>query len=332
MDWGLGHASRMVPIIELLIHKKHKVIIGADQRPLAFLKGRFPDCEFIQVPGYQPSYPGKGSMAMKLLSDLPLMMRAARKAKKLLELIIDEKAIDIVISDNRYELSSTKAQCILLPVGRFVIRHFIKKFDALWIPDFEGQPNLSGKLSHIKHFPLSKTYFIGPLSRFVEDKEHFETESIDLLVIMSGPEPQRSYLEELLISQLKETDLKSIILQGKPETHQSQTIANISLVSHADDETMAAMIRSAGAIISRPGYSTLMDLGGFHKKVIFIPTPGQTEQEYLATKIKNEGCCVVQKQADFILTDALDKLDNVNAFSFPKDPSLLESALTDILL
>ena len=331
LDWGLGHATRMVPVIQLLLDKGAKVIIGADHRPLSFLMQRFPDCEFVKLPGFTPVYPKDGSMALVMLKSFPQMRAAAHKAHELLQKIIAEKQVDIVISDNRYELHSEKARSIFVthqldiatpgitapakPIIRGIIKQYIRKYDELWIPDFEEEPNLSGKLSHIKNMPVSHYHFIGPLSRFSLVNAEPRTEKTEILALLSGPEPQRTLLEDLLIRQIAASGKKAVILQGKPEETPEPQTGNIKLLPHLPDAKLAGLIKCAGTIISRPGYSTIMDLAVLGKKAVFIPTPGQTEQKYLAERFKNKKIFYSEPQKSFDLHRALKEQEKYKGLS-----------------
>ncbi len=346
LDWGLGHATRMVPLVESIKRHGAHVILAADQRPLAFLKRRFPDILCLRLPGYQPKYPRKGAMAFKLIRDFPIMRREAKVARKTLEKLIKDHNVDIVISDNRYELSSTQAQCIFithqlklqasglsslfLPFAHWIIHSYIKKFNALWIPDVDAESNLSGVLSHISSYPNKQHRFIGPLSRFSGMKVS-QTESIDVLVMLSGPEPHRTLVEEKLLAQAQQSDLKFVFLQGKPENDQQHTTDNIHMISHLEDEALAQMIQSTKIIVCRPGYSSIMDLIHFNKKIIFIPTPGQTEQVYLAKKFEASGQCLVQEQQTLNLLAALDQAESIKTLSFSYPDSLLDDAVRRLL-
>jgi len=323
LDWGLGHATRMVPVIDLFLKQNARVIVGADNRPLAYLQQRFPECEFIQFPGFEPFYPKSGSMAVAMLKAFPKMLAAAKSANRFLQELIFENKIDVVISDNRYELHSEQAYTVFIthqlniktpgitkpgkPLIKKIINDYIKKHNELWIPDFENRPNLSGDLSHIDKLPLKNHHFIGPLSRFSLINKPGPSKKIELLILLSGPEPQRSQLEEMLTKQVLATNYQTIILQGKPELTEEKTISNITIIPHLRDEMMAELITSAENIICRPGYSTIMDLAVLGKKAIFIPTPGQTEQEYLAARFKKEKLFYSETQKAFNLQPALSQ-------------------------
>jgi len=334
LDWGLGHATRMVPVIDLFLKQNVRVIIGADNRPLAYLQQRFPECEFIQFPGFEPFYPKSGSMAVAMLKAFPKMLAAAKSANRFLQELIFEKNIDVVISDNRYELHSEQAYTVFIthqlniktpgitkpgkPLIKKIINDYIKKYNELWIPDFENRPNLSGDLSHIDKLPLKNHHFIGPLSRFSLLKTPKLSKKTELLILLSGPEPQRTQLEEMLTKQVLATNYQTIILQGKPESTEEKTISNITIIPHLGDEKMAELILSADNIICRPGYSTIMDLAVLGKKAIFIPTPGQTEQEYLAARFKKEKIFYSETQKAFELKRTLGKQsDYKGLFNLP---------------
>ncbi len=347
LDWGLGHATRLVPIIEMLNNKGANVIVAADKRPLVFLKQRFPTLEFVKFPGYEASYPKKGSMALSMLKRVPGMLKQAKLSNALLQKLILEKDIDAVISDNRYEMYSDRVPSIFIshqlniqtsglqkladPIIKNTINKYISKYNELWIPDLPGEKNLSGRLSHIHKMPLDNVHFIGTLSRFSHLKFKPSTEKIDLLILISGPEPQRSLLEEMLTKQALQTNLKTIILQGKPENSEVIEKENIKIIPHLPDTELANLIQAAKLVVSRPGYSTLMDLAVFEKKAIFIPTPGQTEQEYLAYRLAKQGIAYSQKQSDFNLDKAISTAESFSALSQFGKSYVLEERI-DLLL
>ncbi len=347
MDWGLGHATRIVPVIELLKKKDVRIILGADNRPLDFLKQRYPELEVVKFPGYVPHYPAKGAMAIKMISEMPEMIKQADKAHLFLEKLIDEKNINLVISDNRYELWSSKVKTVFVthqlniqmpkygrvarPALRQMIYSYIKKHDELWIPDFEGEPNLSGALSHIDNYPLENYHFIGPLSRFQFVKPEHISKEIDLLIMLSGPEPQRTILEVKLKDQAFRSGLKTVILQGRTEDKHHVKMENVEIFSHLPDEEFAGYIDAAKTIVCRPGYSSLMDLVWFGKRAVFIPTPGQTEQEFLAESLKQKGLYFYQNQKEFDLQKALSLAESYPGFTLKNNDSILNHRIDALI-
>ncbi len=353
LDWGIGHATRCVPIINELIEQNTNVIIGADNRPLAFLKQEFPSLQFVQFPGYKFSYPGKGSMAFKMARQAPAIFKGIKEEKSLLEKIIQEHNINAVISDNRYGLSSNTIPSIFIThqVMIKVPAHlkfletklykkniaYISKFNECWIPDFENEINLSGDLSHKKPLP-PKSYYIGPLSRFANKRSSPAKSDIkdkykyDLLVMLSGPEPQRTILEKKIINELSRMNLKSIVVCGKPEKLEDRIIEDkIIIHSHLDSKSLEKIIEESRIVISRPGYSTVMDIVALGKKAIFIPTPGQTEQEYLAEHYHNKRFYFKMNQKEFNLTKALSEATEFSGIKLEFDQTKLKKRIWKFL-
>ncbi len=336
MDWGIGHATRCVPLIKKLIENDANVIIAADKRPLAFLKREFPNLKFIKLSGYNISYSRKGNMVLKTLLSIPKILFGICKEHKLLKYIINIYNIDVVISDNRYGLWNKNIKSIFIthqimikcPKSikfiEFFLFHlskfFITKYDECWVPDYKGSINLSGDLSH-KYKAPSNTYFIGPLSRFYSDNDKSLEHEIkyDLLVILSGPEPQRTILEEKILFQLKNkcSKLNTVIARGITEEDKQYNISeNIKVFSHLESEKMKYYIQRSNLIVCRPGYSSIMDIIALGKNAVFIPTQGQTEQEYLSEYYLNKNIFFTTSQNNLNLMDAVKQSDYYSGISF----------------
>lgn len=317
LNWGLGHATRCVPIIRGLLESGDNVIIAADKAPLAFLKKEFPNLKFIQLPGFEPLYSKGDSQVFQLLKSIPNALINFNKEHKALEKIVDEHKIDLVISDNRFGCWSKKVHSIYIthqlniqvpkffkwtsPIINQLHKHYIKKYDELWIPDVENEPSLSGKLSHPANVKI-KTKYIGFLSRFSSEIKD-EIKSIDYLVILSGPEPQRTIFEDIITKQANDIQGNIVILRAKPEDEQipSDAPKNIIFFNHVEDETFVEIVAKSKNIICRGGYSSLMDLTILNRNAYLVPTPGQTEQEYLAEYLTEKGLFNYCKQKDFKL-------------------------------
>ena len=318
LNWGLGHATRCVPIIKALIYYGHKVIIAADKGPLAFLQKAFPDLEFIELPGFTPTYSKSNSQVFKMIASFPGAMRDFRRDHRTIEYIVKNHNIDVVISDNRFGCWSKNAYTVVIthqlhiqvprlwswarPIIDFFNNSFIKKYDEIWVPDNENEPSLGGKLSH----PAIKgvmTKYIGFLSRFNTDIQSITEKSNKYLVILSGPEPQRTMFEDIILKQAKETQDNILILRAKPDSNDllSDIPENVSMFNHVDDEMFVKLVESAENIICRGGYSSLMDLIKLNRTAYLVPTPGQTEQEYLAKHLSELGYFNWCKQNDFQL-------------------------------
>ncbi len=329
LDWGLGHATRCIPIIDELIKKNVDVVIAADRRPAELLKKEFPHLEHVSFPGYTIEYPVHANMAWTMFRQLPTLFRGISAEHKYLERIVRDNRIDAVLSDNRWGAYSGKVPSIYLVHQLRILlsdyirwgqglvdlanRLLIKRFDEVWVPDFDSPKNLSGDLSHSSLLPKN-SYYIGPLSRLT--KIDGMRKDLDVLVILSGPEPQRTLFEELIVGQLKQTSLRSLVVRGIPETNTKMKLSDtLTLISSLTSSELSQAIATSHIVISRPGYSTIMDLSFLGANAIFIPTPQQTEQEYLAQRLKEQKICYSESQNDFSLTRALAQFNSYSGFA-----------------
>ncbi len=293
LDWGLGHTTRCIPIAKELHNRGHKIIFGVNDEQKFLLKQELDFGNYIQFEGYNIQYPKGRSMAVKMLLESPKVLTRIRTEHNELEGLIDKHKLDLVISDNRFGLYTQKIPCIYIThqiniQGPNLIKkqlhkihgRYINRFTHCWIPDSEGKINLGEELSHGKlHDNCS---YIGTLSRF-HQKAISENEDIDYLAIISGPEPQRSEFESIIINEFKKLNKNQCaIVAGKPLSKRQELIENIHYFSHLNSSEFFKLICRSKKIICRPGYSTIMDLSSLQKPAHFIPTPGQTEQEYLA--------------------------------------------------
>ncbi len=324
LDWGLGHAARCIPLIRYLSEKNCEVILGGEGRAGELLKKEFPSLEFINMPGYYISYPGNGSMALKMALQVPKILKGIRREHAQLQALVEKESIDGVISDNRFGLWSTKVPCVFITHQlmvksafgeRFIHRlnkQYISKFTACWVPDVAH--GLSGDLSN--KFPLpANAKRIGLLSRFERTSVPAEYRN-DILVILSGPEPQRSLFEKIILAELEKTDVQALVVQGITEKQERKKISDhIEMVSHLTSAGLEKEIVRSKMIVSRPGYSTVMDLAVLGRKAIFVPTPGQTEQEYLAKELQKKKIACSAAQDAFDLKDALERSQNYSGFT-----------------
>ena len=321
LNWGLGHATRCVPIIRACLESGLNPIIAADKAPLSFLQNEFPNLTFIKLPGFEPTYSKGNSQVFKLLTSIPNALINFSKEHKAIEKIVEDYNIDTIISDNRFGCWSKKVHSIYITHQlniqvpkffkwtSFIVNHlhkrYIKKYNELWIPDTEHAQSLSGILSHPANIKI-KTRYIGFLSRFSSEAKE-ESKSIDYLVILSGPEPQRTIFEDIVIKQASEVESSIVILRAKPNEDiiPDKAPENVTFFNHVDDETFTQIVANSKNIICRGGYTSLMDLIILNRNAYLVPTPGQTEQEYLAQHLAKEGLFNYCKQKDF-------KLKNVN--------------------
>ena len=300
LNWGLGHASRCVPIIREELNIGNEVVIATDGFPLTFLQQQFPNLRTIEFPSYQVKYSKRSSQFWAMLRFLPKLYFGINHEKKRLEHLLQQEHFDVVISDNRFGLRNKNAHSVYIthqimvkmpkilhflePIGYLLHKNMIEKFDECWIPDFEENGGLSGDLSH-KYSLTKNAKFIGTLSRFSELKNISSNPEFETVVIISGIEPQRTIFEKSMIEKFQHSENKILIIQGLPtEENYPKNIGKITLLPHINDDKLASFLMGCSKIICRAGYSTIMDLSvlGCLKKAVFYPTPGQTEQEYLA--------------------------------------------------
>ncbi len=349
LNWGIGHASRMIPIIAELIKQGAEVVIAAEGFPLKLLRNRFPALEYIEFPGFEIQYSEKRKHFMgKMFIQLPKILNGVYQEHKTLQNIIKTHSIDAVISDNRFGLFSKQVPCvfvshqveIIVPKSIPFLSHIINRinrliisqYQLLWIPDLKGSFNLSGDLSHSTKIP--KSQFLGPLSRFslASNKKETIGEKFDVLVSLSGPEPQRTLLEKKLINQLLNTNYSAVILQGKPgQKKEANPSDKILLLPHTEDAEFISYIENSNMLISRSGYSTIMDLFVLNKKAVFIPTPGQTEQEYLAERFKKERICNSFTQNEFEIEKAFAEDAMYSGFTYQQENDSYTQIITDFL-
>ncbi len=320
LDWGLGHAARCTPLIRLLLAKGITVIVGGEGRSLALLRHTFPDIICIELPPYNIRYSAHSFQIPTLLWQVPRLLKVFRQEHELLETLIEKHQISAVISDNRYGLWTKKVPTVYIthqiaPLAPFrylvyaLQKQFIAKFDECWIPDFpQKDRQLAGSLAHT-YPPPSKAYFVGTLSRFTglkkkplsAEMEALFSQKIEIAAILSGPEPQRSILSQKIRKQAAHLSQNVWIIEGKTEEKTIRTEGNITTFSFLTENELFYLFENQPIIISRGGYSSLMDFVAVGlQKCILIPTPGQTEQEYLAKYL------ALQKKALYVKQEALD--------------------------
>ena len=305
LNWGLGHASRCVPLVQRLLNEGNEVILGGDGESLTLLRRHFPKLRYTYLAPLNLRYSKGTRQVWAMLRALPKLIRWSMKDHLMLKALLNEEHIDRVISDNRFGLYSKKTECIyithqlhiMLPRGwrwaeRIASRMHARiytRFNKVWVPDYEDtQKRLAGELSHLKKEQRTKykVQFIGPLSRFQNNPSIPNNPSYSIVAVLSGLEPHRTLLEQEIIALYTGKEEQVLIVQGlmhRPNTRIKR--GNITIVPSMPDSELAAALLGAKHIIARSGYSTIMDLSalGILDKAELIPTPGQPEQEYLAT-------------------------------------------------
>lgn len=361
-DWGLGHSSRVIPLVWNL-HRAGWLtgVVVPSSLKAFFLPEIPPSSPLLFLEGYSIHY-GSSERAStstspywgvlkSLLQQIPPVVKTIRAERKWVKKLSEDKRVGLVISDSRFGLWSKHFPSVYithqlnpqLPYIKFWgnsailtrLHHQIwARYAQCWVPDWKGDKNLSGELSFMEHYDR-RVHFIGPLSRFEflshsehhlgnkhegEERDKFaefiQNYEFEVLAVISGPEPHRSYFEFLIREQALASSLRVAILLGKP--HQlidpdrrgerpedlfSEKLAHgrVMIAPHLPTSALYHLAQRSQVWLSRSGYSTLMDLVYLRKPPIVVPTPGQTEQEYLARRMRDFGWAVVQEQSQFNL-------------------------------
>ena len=339
LNWGLGHATRCIPVIEALIKYNFQPILAGDGDSLRLLRQEFPRLTYYELPSTKVVYAENGHfLKYKLLSQLPKLLRAVKQEKKRTEEIHKIEKLSGIISDNRFGVRSDDIPSVYITHQLQVLsgattilssqyhRKIINKFKECWVPDFESN-ELAGKLSKSGNAKLALKY-IGPLSRFAHHPQH---KKWDIVAVLSGPEPQRGILEAKIKEELSSYAGKSLIIQGIVQDKQNiESEGNVTRVNFMLHQELGEAIEQGELILSRSGYSSVMDLYELGAKAYFIPTPGQFEQEYLAEHLKQKGYADFSEQASFHLNKLMN-IKNYEGFGHKKtSKNNLDRSLFDV--
>jgi len=295
LDWGLGHATRCIPIVQTLLHEGHQVVLAGNSTTQHILQQEFPELSFLDLPGYDMRYTASAFwLPWVLFKQIPKMLGRIKYEHAWLQQVVKDYQIDLIISDNRYGLYHEQLPSFIMchqlqiqvPQSSWLHQKVndwhakqLARFRAVWIPDYV-QESMAGQLS--KPDKGLSVQYLGNLSRFQKPQVASEIEW-DIVILLSGPEPQRTILEELLMKPQTGRNPRILLVRGKPESEDStQYGEHVTVKSHLQAKKLQTAILQARLVICRSGYSTVMDLCKLHQRAILIPTPGQTEQEYLA--------------------------------------------------
>lgn len=304
----MGHATRCIPIINALLKANFEPVLASDGDALLLLQKEFPLLKSVQLPSYKISYPKKGkNLTLKLLLQLAHIISATKNEQKMVAQLIDKEDIAGIISDNRFGVYSKKVPSVYMThqlnvlsgkttyITSKIHQQFIKKFDECWVPDKEGISNFSGGLGHLRNHNFNLKY-LGILSRFQPKELEIK---YDLLLLLSGPEPQRTLLENKLLKELQHFKGKILMVRGVFSAAEITAPSNFNILNYLLANELEDAINQSNLVIARSGYSTIMDLAALGKKAFFIPTPGQFEQEYLAKMLQEKLVAPYAKQDEF---------------------------------
>ena len=332
LNWGLGHATRCMPLINALLDRGIHPIIASDGAALSLLRKEYPNLTTVELPAYNIQYSGN-NMMLTMGAQLPKIAKAIFSEQRAIKKIVQTHQVDIIISDNRYgvfhadcrsifmthQLNIKVPNSILENIVASFNHRLIRRFNECWVPDYAIAPRLAGTLSEDPGLPIVK--YTGPLSRM---KKATLPIAYKVVIVLSGPEPQRTNLEKILIDQLVDYSDKVCFVRGVVSDAIPPVIGNknITILNYLTTVKLNQVLNSSEIVICRSGYSSLMDLVKLNKRAILIPTPGQTEQEYLADYLSKTGGFIMATQKDFNLKNSLANLEKATTAVWPKRDEL----------
>lgn len=329
INWGLGHATRCIPLIKKLEERGFTPIIASDGAALALLKKEFPHLQSFELPAYNITYTSRGSLLKwKLLLESPHILKNIKKEKKATKILVEKLNLHGIISDSRFGVRHKHLPNVFITHQLNVLsgnttflssrlhQQYIRKYDQCWIPDAPGKPNLSGILGHSKNRNEAVKY-LGIISRFQKEELPLK---YDYMVLLSGPEPQRSLLEDILLKEFRKSSKRILFVRGVVnEDAPDLSTPAMTVKNYLFGKELEQALNSSEVVVARSGYTTLMDLARLEKKAFFIPTPGQFEQEYLANRMRRLGFAPSCTQEEFNLHNLADIKD----FTGLKDPGFI---------
>ncbi|MFP4059535.1 MAG: glycosyltransferase [Bacteroidales bacterium] len=330
LDWGLGHATRLIPLIQMLLKNNNQVTLAGKGRSLQMLKNAYPGLPCLEILSIKVSYPVNSRLTyLFFFLSLPRFLLSIYKDYYQLRKIIKNHEIQVVISDNRYGFYHKSLYSVLIthqlqlkfppglkwiqtPANWFIKRN-INRFSVCWVPDHENNGGLAGELSH-PVVSFKKSIYVGPLSRFsdiiISKGKHYP--QLFLVGIVSGPEPQRTAFEEMIISKFISSELPGYILRGITGTSRNIKTGSVQLIENPGTVQMAQLLKHAFYVVARGGYSTIMDLYTLNCPALLVPTPGQPEQEYLSKHLCNHSLFTFISQSEFLAIENFDKWMGIN--------------------
>lgn len=334
LSWGLGHATRCIPVVETLLAQKAEVILGGNGASGQLLQKRFPELLFVQIPFHEVKLHRHFPAWLSILAQLPMLIGDLFKERGVANRMVSEYGVRIIISDNRYMLRSSNAISVLIthqlrlklplmltplePILALLVRVLVSPFSQIWVPDFPDEQNLSGALSHGWLCRKKGVVYVGPLSRFRLPLPLIPKVGGKVVALISGPDPRRSIIQKKIVERAIAENITLTMICGKPEKFGVEKKGNITLYPHLSDDTLVQELASAEVVIANAGYSTVMDLWALDCHAILLPFPGQTEQCYLAKYLTTKGTHLSLITTNLNLTEEIKRFAE---FQFTKQPS-----------
>ncbi|MFN8312342.1 MAG: glycosyltransferase [Cyclobacteriaceae bacterium] len=339
LDWGLGHATRCIPVVRLLRERGATVSLASSGEAGVLLREEFPDLPYYELPAYKPYYGHGPWMMITMAMQLRGFNQSIRAEKKAIDELMDAHHFDVIISDNRYGCWSAKATSVMIThqlripfsfpwnwasgISARLLKHLLRPFDHIWIPDL---PDGILTRAFMTSTPVRS---IGWLSRFQPGEADIK---YDVIALVSGPEPSRTEFAQVLKEQLIESGKKCLLVLGQPGKPYREKTGAVTVTNHLPSALLEAAIRSSALVVARSGYSTIMDLIALGKRAVFVPTPGQPEQLHLARVLQRQQVAGAELQEKFDLNKLLKSEQRYAGLSiFVPDHQLLHQAIDDLL-
>lgn len=355
LDWGLGHATRCIPVITALLELGYHVTIATEGPHEIILREAFPNLTFLRLKGYGIRYSKNAAgFAFKMLVQIPRILYNIFREFWWLHTTNRHQQFDLIISDNRLGFFHLKTPSVFIThqlnlqtpfswltnLLQWIQYTWFKLFYTMvWVPDMEGEQSLSGILGNPRLKPSVPVWYMNCLSRlkvYASNQVNEQQPTDVFLGILSGPEPQRSIFQEILWTEGNQLHQSFKLIAGTADqAHNHADSATGSIVPHLGGPALVKAIENTKYIISRGGYTSLMELIPLKKPLILVPTPGQTEQVYLAKRWQAKGWAIAYDQTEFHLETALKEADNFNYQPIPFIPftkEALEATLKQVNL
>lgn len=304
LDWGLGHAARIAGVVRNLM-ERNEVTVMCGPSALAFMRQEIPGADILPIHDWRIRYP-KGKIGLlTILGWVPVVIRNSIHEHFVVRRLLRARNIDLVISDNRYGLKFRNIECMIVThqvypkmprglgwienVNGWLFKKFLSIFNKVLIPDMEQGFSLSGMLSADRPLNPEKFVRVGILSRFcqlADSPKNNRGYRYDVMALISGQEDQRTVFENMLIDALGRCGKRVLMVRGVSADRALPPPAPcIEYRNMLSGDGLLNAINDSAVVICRAGYSTLCDVVALGKRAVIVPTPGQTEQEYLADRL-----------------------------------------------
>ena len=272
---------------------------------------------YVDLPDYPLRYPEhREEFFPKMVLGLPHMASALIEEHRRYLALHRKRRYGLVISDNRYGVFEAHTPSFLIThqlrilnpwrirlleeLTQIYTAFIVKYFTGVLVPDFEEE-GMTGVMSHgLRFIPPEKVFYTGPITSFSRREI---PEDVDLFITISGPEPQRTIFEREVLSQISDLEgLNYYVSLGTPDGEGRGE----RILPYLPTGEREVLMNRSRVVLSRSGYSTVMDLFFLGKRAFLVPTPGQPEQEYIADLLDRRGWAHTQDQEGLRLREGYE--------------------------